>query len=46
MLVEFSEEAAKNLMIFLDRVPLKGHKERQAMNEIEKIMNEPIEDKK
>jgi len=45
MLVEFSEEARKNLMLFLDRVPIKGHQERHAMNEIERIMSEPKEKK-
>jgi hypothetical protein len=32
--IEFSDQAKSNLITFLDRVPVKGHKEISAMNEI------------
>jgi len=31
----FTEDEVKNLFLFLDRVELKGHSERLAMNQIE-----------
>ncbi|BAE47817.1 hypothetical protein G8S49_05880 [Clostridium botulinum C] len=40
---EINENVAHNLMLFLDRVELKGLKEIQAMNEIIDCFNSPIE---
>lgn len=37
---KFTEEQVKNLMVFLDRIELKGHTERYAMNEIEVALND------
>ncbi|EDS77111.1 conserved hypothetical protein [Clostridium botulinum C str. Eklund] len=40
---EINENVAHNLMLFLDRVEIKGLKEIQAMNEIIDWFNSPIE---
>jgi len=37
--ITFTEQQKNNLMIFLDRVPLKGLKEVQAINEILNALN-------
>lgn len=34
MKYELSELELTNLMVFLDRVPVQGHQEREAMNQI------------
>lgn len=44
MKYELTKEMVNNLIIFLDRVALTGHKERQAMNEIIYDLSNPIEE--
>jgi len=44
-LIKFEDNYVKNLMIFLDRVEIRGLKEIQAMNEILTALNQPIEEK-
>lgn len=43
---EFSKDTLNNLALFLDRVPIKGHKERLAMNEIAHVLDRPVEPEK
>jgi len=38
---KLTENQVNNLMAFLDRVPMKGHQERQAMDEICYILANP-----
>lgn len=40
--ITLSQEALKNLFIFLNRVELKGYKEVEAFNEITKVLKTPI----
>jgi len=40
--ITLSQEALKNLFIFLNRVELKGYKEVEAFNEITKALKTPI----
>jgi len=42
--ITFTEQQINNMMIFLDRVPIKGIKEIQAMNEILNALNHPTEE--
>lgn len=44
MQYEIPENVKNNLILFLDRVPIKGHKERAAMNEILTILGNPIKE--
>lgn len=42
--IEMSKDILNNLMVFLDRVDIKGLKEIQAMNEILVSLQKPCED--
>ncbi|MFV9511799.1 hypothetical protein [Tepidibacillus sp. LV47] len=39
---EFNENQVNNIMVFLNRVPVTGFKEIEAMNEIIRIFQNPI----
>lgn len=39
---EFNENQINNIMVFLNRVPVTGFKEIEAMNEIIRIFQNPI----
>jgi hypothetical protein len=42
MKIEINEMQLKNLMVFLDRVSIKGLAELQAMNEVLNALNTPV----
>lgn len=44
MKFHINENVINNLMIFLDRVEIKGLKELTAMNEILNVLNNPIKE--
>ena len=44
MKFELNEVQLNNLLVFLDRVEIKGLKEIQAMNEILNILHNPLKD--
>lgn len=46
MKFELNDKVYKNLMIFLDRVELKGMKEVHAFNEILNALSRPIKEEK
>lgn len=41
-IVSMSDQIYNALVMFMDRVPLQGHAERHAMNDIEQALNNPI----
>lgn len=41
---KLTENQVNNLMVFLDRVPITGHHERQVMNDICYILINPIQE--
>ncbi len=43
-LLDFNENQLNNLLIFLDRIEIKGLKEIQAINEILTILHQPVEE--
>lgn len=43
---KLTEQQVNNLMAFLDRVPIRGHQERQAMDEICYALANPIPEPK
>lgn len=41
-IVSLSDQDFNNLMVFLDRVPIQGHQERGAMNQLVQTLSNPI----
>lgn len=46
MRYELSDQVVKNLGVFLNEVPIKGHQARMAMNEVCDALSRPIPEKK
>jgi hypothetical protein len=40
-----NDQVVHNILVFLDRVPIQGHQEREVMNEIYYCLTHPQEDK-
>lgn len=41
-IINLSDQDVNNLMVFLDRVPIQGHQERGAMNQIVQALSQQI----